>query len=127
MTSCTQESNKNKIIGKQIVAQTGITVPSFTLVSKKSSYAIGDYSESFLIKFSSSEFKFLVKSILKSKNYSDKIIPKTSINVNELPTHRWQKYEAGYKFEIYYPKNNKHVGYYINTMNKTLYYTSIEE
>jgi len=126
MVSSAQEQTRNDIIRNQIEEHTGILVPNFTLVSIKSSYAIGDYSKSFLIKFNSLEFKSLIQNVIKSKNYSNIIIPKTSVNVNEPPKKRWQKYESGYMFEIYFP-NNKHIGYYINEANHTLYYTSIEE
>lgn len=127
ITSCAQKPNRNDIIRNQIVEHTGIKVSNFTIVNIKSSYAIGDYSESFLIKFNSLEFKLLIQNVIKSKNYSDIIIPKTSLNVNKPPKKRWQKYESGYKFEIDFPQNNKHVIYYINEANQTLYYTSIEE
>jgi len=127
VTSCAQKPNRNDIIRNQIVEQTGVKVSNFKIVSIKSSYAIGDYSKSFLIKFNSLEFKLLIQNVIKSKNYSDIIIPKTSLNVNETPKKRWQKYESGYKFEIYFPQNNKHISYYINEANQTLYYTYIEE
>lgn len=122
-----QEVKKNDVILKQINEQTGIIIPNYTMVNMESSSAIGDYSESFIIKFDSSEFQILVDRILKAKNYSEEIIPTTEHNVNEPPTSRWQKYESGYKYEIYLPENNVHIYYYVNTTKQILGYMFIEE
>lgn len=87
--SYAQKPDRNDIIRNQIVEHTGVKISNFTIVYIKSSYAIGDYSESFLIKFNSLEFKSLIQSVIKSKNYSNIIVPKTSVNVNESPKKRW--------------------------------------
>jgi len=126
MSSCGQKSTLENDVQKQISEQTGIIIPHYTMVSAESSSAVGDYSESFLIKFDSLEFDVLVNRILETKNYSGKVIAKTSDNVNDKPTNGWKKYESGYKFEINISRK-ENVAYYVNANKQTLNYVYIEE
>ena len=125
--SCGQDLNSKDEIQKQIKDQTGIIIPNYTLINMESSSATGDYSESFLLEFDSLEFQILISEILETKDYSDKIVVKTSNNVSEIPISGWKRYESGYKFETYLPNKNEYINYYVNTTKQTLYYMFIEE
>ena len=120
--------DKDEIIN-QTFEHTGIIIPDFTFVKSESSFAIGDYSESFLIKFDSLEFEILVERILKSQGYDSRISLKNNDNVNQDTNGKWQNNVSGYKNELFY-RNDKHItliNYYVNSNNKTLYYLFIDE
>lgn len=115
----------DKIV-EQVKQDTKIELPDFTTIEIDNSSTIGDYAKSLLVKFDSINFDILIsriKSNIKNGNMTSKI----HIKDTEVRNIMWEPYESGYKIEIYFPKSNKRINYYVNIKNRSLFYLYVDE
>lgn len=116
-------------IRTEIKENAGIVIPSYTMCESKSDQAMGDYSESYVIKFDSLNFQNIVIQIKNSQYYMDVFNPSVPPNavLKEEKLKRWSKARFGYKFEYFIDGTDKLVLYEVNTSDYTIYSVYAEE
>jgi hypothetical protein len=90
--------------------------------------AIGDYSESFFLKFDSINFMTIKIQVINSPYYTNINIESPQINVKtQKGDKKWYKKTDGYKFEYNINGYREFVECYIDTIQRTIFYHHIQE
>jgi len=140
--SCSESKNEKKTdneksglikgddkIRYEIEENSGIIIPNYKMEESSSEQAIGDYTESYVIKFDSVDFQGIVSQIKNSKHYIVEFNPNVPSNtvLKEDKFKRWSKANFGYKFEYFMDGTDKLILYEVNISNYTIYSTYAEE
>ena len=116
-------------IRNAIKENSGILIPDYKMEESSSDQAMGDYTESYVIKFDSLDFQDIISQIQNSKYYIDEFNPSVPSNtvLKEDKLRRWSKANFGYKFEYFMDGTDKLILYEVNTSNYTIYSAYAEE
>lgn len=127
--SCNSKESTQNNIRNEIKINSGIIISKFKLIKSSSESAIGDYSESYSIKFDSIDFKNIIDQIKKSKYYDSNFDynSNNSMLVHNNIGKRWIKMPFGYKFEYYIEKTDEMLQYEVGVSDCTIDYNYIKE
>ena len=116
-------------IRTEIKENAGIVIPGYTMCESKSDQAMGDYSESYVIKFDSLNFQNIVIQIKNSQYYMGVCNPSLPPNagLKEEKLKRWSKADFGYRFEYFMDGTDKLLEFEVDTSDYSIYRLYIEE
>lgn len=120
---------KEQKIKSDIEKNSGIVIADFKFKEEfTTDFAIGDYTESFIIQFDSLAFKDIISQIKKSKYY-DSTFHYNSSHVtlsNITISKRWIEMPFGYKFEFFI-NENEWLEYEVGMLDHTISYLYVQE